>query len=102
MTITTDQEISEIVRRASADDVTPRAPVVHEFVNVFEPVPNGPDSVRRGLDMHLARVMWATGDGYQVQIWSQKARAFVRKFFAPACCIVSRCAISEYSLTGEF
>lgn len=96
------ETIKEIVRKAATDDVTPRAPIVHEFINVFEPVPNGADDVRRGQDMYLARVMRVTAAGYQVQIWDQKARAFIREFFAPACCIISRCAISEYSLTGEF
>lgn len=93
--------LQEIINKATFGDVGARAPRIDEFVNIFEPVPNGASGIRRGLDMHLARVVAIVPEGFTVEVWDRHTQRFAAKFLAPACCIVGRCAISEYSLTGR-
>lgn len=92
------ESIDEIVRKAQFEDDdpwAPRAPSVNEFVNFALP----------GSATELGRVKEIGETGTLVEVWSKRARAFVSEEFLPreaARAILSRCAISRYSLTGEF
>lgn len=113
------ETIEQIVAKATfaADDGRPRRPRVNEFVNAAEPVPNGPGHPNDGrtpLTCQAAR--WRAGrrffgrvnaispEGMVVEEWSAARRQFVAEIFIPKTahdCIISRCSITAYSLTGS-
>jgi hypothetical protein len=89
------------------ENMRQRQPRVGEWVNCFNAEPNGPGMVRRGLDQYLAQVIEVrdgdyTHGGCLVRPWSRLRQAFEPAFFAPWCCITSRCPVNRYTLTGKW
>lgn len=81
---------------------TVRRPNVGEWVNFYQPEANGGGTWRRGVvGPFLGRVVEVLDKGCNVQFWNKAEQAFTSEGGLPWCCIVSRAAVSAYSLSRE-
>lgn len=82
-------------------EVTPRKPRVGDWVNFFEPEQNGNAGWRRGVNgPFLGRIISVHENGCNVQFWNKTRQAFTSEGGLPWCCIISRAAVSAYSLAA--
>lgn len=77
--------------------VAGRRPRAGEWVNCHRPSPSGQ---RGGLSV-LTQVLEVREDGCLVRPWQRERMAFGEPFFSPWICVVSRAAVTRYSLMGE-
>lgn len=81
--------------------MTPRRPSSGEWVNAVESRICGSGALVRGPGLTLlARVDEVREDGFVIREWKRDRMAFGEPMFVPADCVISRCSVNAYSLTG--